>query len=308
MLGTIILSMISISCDDEKRMQMKFAYITKTLANDYHRLVAKGTKEEANRLNVHLEVFAPESEDDYQYQQQIIDTLKNNKFDALLLAPNHSSLLLPNLARLTIPFIVVDTPLSENSEAGLTNNCGYVGTDNLLGGKLAAQYISSKLKEGNIVLIRGVHTHRTSLDREKGFLDELEKHSGFNIIAHLDGQWLGNIAITEYKKFLKRSNKPVGAVFAYNDLMAKSVADFYKGRTDRPIIIGFNGSVEAQKAILDNAMDASVIQTPETMGKQALKKIVECVNFGRANNKRIYLTPVALIRATRSLTTISTLE
>jgi ABC-type sugar transport system substrate-binding protein len=103
---------------------------------------------------------------------------------------------------------------------------------------------------------------------------------------------------------MKSMSKKVVAIFAYNDLMALGAADFYEGKKDRPIIVGFDGLAEAQSAILSGSIDATIVQTPDLMGETAVKLLSRCVKENKYPQE-MHLTHVSLLKATRILTSIS---
>ena len=171
-----------------------------------------------------------------------------------------------------------------------------------MGGKLAAQFIAKKIKTGNVVLIRGVASHRTSIDREKGFLEGIKQYPSIKVIAILNGEWHPDIAIGALKKFQNRSTVNIDAIFAYNDPMVLAIAEQIKGENPRPILVGYNGDKDVQKAILSGKIDASVVQTPELMGRRAVEALLHC------HRDSVTLTPVSIVTVTRTLATFSKID
>lgn len=297
------------ACSPNNNKTLKVLFIAKTSNSDYHQLVIRGAENQARQMGIIMDVVAPEKEDDYETQREyLISVSESKKYNSILLAPNHSNQLINQIRDICnagMSVLIVDTALDESNHNLINCNCGYVGTDNFLGGKLAARYIKKMLKQGNIVLVRGVHTHKTSIDREKGFMSEFEGSGKFNIISILPGVWDYNIAKTEYEKFVLKDKLKIDAVFAYNDPMIMGVSKYYEKEKTRPILVGYDGGLEVQQAILKNKVDASVVQTPEIMGMMAVKRLVSC---NMSKEKNIFLTPVTLITASRKLTTMEFLD
>ncbi len=223
-----------------------------------------------------------------------------------MLAPNDSMALIKDVGHIDaadIRFILIDTPLADTVETRhLTNDCGFVGTNNLLAGRLAAEFIANQISSGGIVLVRGNHQHQSSVDRETGFVGEIEKHSKLHIIRKLNGWWETEGAFSAYSDFMRTYKQPVRAVFAYNDPMAIGVSRYYDLNTRKPraIIVGVDGVLLGQRAVLEQKISASVVQSPEVMGKIGLRQLVNCLTE-RASKKEQTLTPVTLLNARLTL-------
>jgi ABC-type sugar transport system substrate-binding protein len=297
-----------IACGSTKKDSFRVLFITKDLNSDYHKLTIKGAEVKSKQLGVSLDVFAPKNENDYEMQRRYLAKAANSgKYDAILLAPNHSGKMkkeLVDICKSKMKMVIIDTDLDSDLKNTLNCNCGYVGTDNFLGGRLAAKYIKSRIQKGNIVLVRGGDGHKTSIDREKGFVSEIDQNQNFKIINFLSGQWEYKVAKESFEDFLKNNSNKIDAVFAYNDPMILAISEHYKIKEDRPLLVGYDGSFEVQQAILKNLIDASIVQVPEMMGEIAIKTLKNCSTpLGEA-----VLTPVSVITASRKLTTLEFLD
>jgi ribose transport system substrate-binding protein len=265
-----------------------------------------GIKRKAKNMNVDLEVLAPEREQDYSSQIKFInDASSDNSINWVIVAPNHSVKLIENLKQLcrsNKKVIIVDTPLENGLEKDIECNCGFVGADNVMGGELAAKFIISKLKKGaNILLIKGVSSHRTSIDREKGFLKGISQRPDIKILGYLNGDWERGKSGVEYLKFIRKNKVKIDAVFAYSDLMALGVMDQYTKKTIRPMIVGYDGTLEAQKMTLLGRMDATIVQHPEHMGSLVIEKLKSCVPNDKHGRTSVYLSRVSVLTAVNSL-------
>lgn len=281
-------------------------YVTKTTQNEYHRVVVRGAMGQAKRAGIQLHSQAPLLESDYQSQERfILQAIESNTATGVILAPNHSAYLISSLDRLEaagINFVVVDTPISIPDGKVYNRYCGFVGTNNVLGGRLAARYIGKKVVTGSVLVVRGVQSHRTSMDREKGFIDELKNHTGLQIAGIINGEWHPDVAVSELKRFLRGHPQRIHAIFSYNDPMMLAISKMYADNPARPLLVGFNGDLEVQRAILAGSIDATVAQAPELMGRLAVDALIHC------RPGAVTLTPVSLILSRPALTTLSTVE
>lgn len=280
--------------------------IPRSLNKTFHPTLVKGAIEEARTRNVELQVFAPPSARDYQYQKEAIREISSrNDLHGVLLTPNHSGALFDELKQLDdkkIPFVIVDSPMDfAGRESEFNYYCGYVGTDNRYGGKIAAEYIAKELAGGELLLIRGVETHQSSIDREAGFLNTMNKYPHFSVSGVISGRWDRDPTIKALEKLPESQLIDIDAVFACNDSMALGAATYFSRYAKRPLIVGYDGLLNAQRAIVNGSMDATVVQTPYAMGQTAVMRLVECIDDD-AYSQNSTLTKVALIKAARTLT------
>lgn len=313
-LGMIVaLHLIAIGCKDRNLPlvdKTKIAYVAKLKDGGFHDAIFKGIREESIKVGVDVDVFYARDQQDLNGQRQFLtEILQSKKYKGVMLAPNDSVALIGDVGELDaadIPFVLIDTPLADSIETrNFTNDCGFVGTNNLLVGKLAAEFIANQVDGGNIVLMRGNHQHQSSVDREAGFVGEVKRHSNLHIIHRLTGWWEIEDAFFVYSNFMKANRKSVRAVFAYNDPMAVGVSRYYDMHPEkqRPVIIGVDGVLLGQRAVLEQKISASVVQSPEVMGKVGLQQIFNCLNK-KVSKKEQTLTPVTLLNASLTLGTM----
>ena len=74
---------------------MRFAYVTKTLINEFWQDVAAGIKSEAGKYNIKFDAQAAKDESSLVEQLNLAQTILSQKPDALLLSPQSDSNLVP---------------------------------------------------------------------------------------------------------------------------------------------------------------------------------------------------------------------
>lgn len=289
-----------------KNTQVKFAYIAKQREQSFHEGIVNGIKKEMAKKHLVVDVFAAKHQKDIQSQKDFLNQIvQEKKYQGVMICPNDSQALTDDIAKLDeagIPYLFIDTPLVESEKTkAFHKNCGYVGTDNFLVGEKAVEFISETITSGNVLMVRGNHQHRSSIDREEGFLRKLKKYPSLNIIGYLQGHWRTDVAYEDFKKFMQTNTQKIHAVFAYNDHMALGISQYYEeNHLERPIIIGVDGTVVGQKGLLEKKIDAIIVQATELMGIEGLKRIQECSKEHIVQDKRI-LTPVTMLTAATNL-------
>lgn len=285
----------------------KYAFIAKERDQSFHEFLMTGVRKEMAKLHVDVDFMAAKNQSDIESQKKFVQNIIDSKnYDGVMLCPNDSKALLPDVQKLNdagIPFLIIDTALDDSViTKNFQKNCGYVGTNNLEVGRMAMRFIADKLDEGQILMVRGVHEHRSSLDRENGFLEEMNKKTGFKTIGFLDGEWKVKETYAALAEFMEHSSQVPDAVFAYNDYMALGISQYYEEhpKLKKPIIIGVDGTVVGQRGLLEGKIEAIVVQTAELMGSDGLRRLDACLSNSSIQELELF-TPVTLLTATTAL-------
>jgi ribose transport system substrate-binding protein len=145
-----------------------------------------------------------------------------------------------------------------------------------LGGKMAAEFIANLLKDGGEVGIIGQPEVQSTIDREKGFKDEMVKHPNIKVVATLNGGGVRDRA-TKAADDMLQGNPNLKAIFAINDdsaLGALASAET-RGKKDL-IIVGYDATPEAVSKIQAGTMlKADVAQDPKLIGSKTIETIAK---------------------------------
>jgi ribose transport system substrate-binding protein len=228
-----------------------------------------GLREEAAARNLELVVVACEMDPARQAAQ--IEDFVAQRVSAILLAPCDSDAVGPHLAgpeRAGIPVFTADIAARSGKVVS------HVASDNVQGGRLAAQAMAEYLGGRGDVLIIDHPTVASVQDRVRGFEDEMRKHPGIRIVGKpsSDGQRARAMAVMED---MLQAHTSLRGVFGINDdsaLGATAVLDA-AGRTDI-VVIGYDATEEAQQAIRSGGpLKADVVQYPDRIGRTAIEMI-----------------------------------
>ena len=132
--------------------ELHFAYVTKTLINEFWQDVASGIEAEASKYKIKVDIQAAKDESSLSEQLNLAQTILSNKPDALLLSPQSDSNLAPVVKAAkaaNIPTIVIDDARTEGAST-------YVGTDQVAIGAKAADFLHKIYPNGgNVAQIEG---------------------------------------------------------------------------------------------------------------------------------------------------------
>lgn len=216
--------------------------------------------------------------------EQLTTVLSRKSADAIVIGIADNRAPAPVIARYNqaqIPVVMIDTKL--DIEAANNSNATYdafIGSDNRLGGVIAAKEMVKKLEgvsNKSILLIKGSYIHQSAIDRAEGFIAGLAGH--WNILDR-DGEWSRQRATEITIGVMKR--QPVKGIFAGNDDMALGAVAALKSlnlpREKLPLIIGFDATPAGIAAVKEGYMYASVKQDPRGMGRTGVMLAVDLLN------------------------------
>ena len=158
---------------DKKGPTIGFALTT--LNNPFFIDMKKGAEATAQKLGVNLIIQASERDIDVEKQMQIVENLIQRKVDAICVTPNGAREIVPAIVEATkagIPVFVVDMKVDEKTlqEAG-GKIVSFAGSDNFEGGRLAGEFVASKLRgKGLAAILEGIPGHETGESRSRGFV------------------------------------------------------------------------------------------------------------------------------------------
>jgi len=263
---------------------IEIAFLMKSLSNPFFIDMEEGARAEAARLGVKINVLAPQREIDTAEQMQLMEDQITRGVDAICLVPNGSKELAPAIRRANdagIPVLLVDTKMDADAmaEAGAVAET-FIGSDNYLGGSIAAETIAELLGgTGKVAVLEGIAGHETAFARDSGFKDTIAKYPGIEIVASQTANWDRALGLDVFTNILQ-GNPDLDALFAANDQMGLGALQAIEsaGKLDDIIVIGFDANKDARTAIEEGRMYGSIAQFPNAMGVIGVRKAVELLN------------------------------
>jgi len=240
-----------------------------TQTHDFYKELEDAMRKEASARG--LELIVTSCEMDPAKQASQLEDFVAQRVAAIIAAPCDSDAIGPNLKDAEtagIPVFTVDIAARSGKIVS------HVASDNVQGGRLAAQALARYLKGQGKVLVIDHPTVASVQDRLQGFEEEMKKTPGITVVGRpaADGQRAKAMAVMED---MLQAHRDLKGVFGINDdsaLGALSVLEA-AGRKDI-VIVGFDATPEAQKAILrGSALKADVAQHPRAIGQKVIEMV-----------------------------------
>lgn len=241
--------------------------------NDFWSLLIDGAKVGAKEYHVDLEIMAPESEEDYEKQKELIEQAIRKKPDAILLAPISYSEMTEAVCKIKeagIRLVLVDSSIDAHVEDAL------ISTNNYQAGLEMGEYLKQIMPENPVIgVIEHVKGASTAIQREFGFFAGIGKEYQNRIkgIEFCDSNYEKSYQLT---KGLLEKNPDLNVLAGLNEYStvgaARAVVD--SGKVDQITMIGFDSSLEEIEYLEKGILSAIVIQKPFHMGYLGIETAV----------------------------------
>jgi ribose transport system substrate-binding protein len=157
----------------------------------------------------------------------------------------------------------------------------HIASDNVAGGKLAAQAMAEALGgQGKIAIIDHPEVESV-IQRVKGFEEELAAHPGIEIVAKLSGHGVKDQAFRTAEDMLQ-AHPDLKGIFGINDdsALGALAAVEKAGKLGQVVIVGFDAVPEAREAIKAGRIYADVIQKPHEIGTKTIEAVKTYISGG----------------------------
>lgn len=267
MMSLILCSSLLVGCGQKSNNDTKkIGLIVSTLNNPFFVDLKSGIESEAKKLG--YDVVVLDSQNDPAKEVSNMEDISVKNVDIVLLNPVDSDSAIASVMvanNLDLPVITVDRA----SNGG--NVVSHVASDNVEGGKMAAQYLVEALgNKGNIVELEGTAGSSATRDRGAGFDNEI-KNSNLNIITKQSADFDRTKGLSVMENIIQ-SKGNIDAVFAQNDEMAlgalKALQD---ANMDDVLVVGFDATDDAVASVQKGDMAATIAQQPKLIGETAVE-------------------------------------
>ncbi len=245
------------------------AYVPGATGVAFYTSLADGMHAEATKLGMSFSYqgspqFSPSA------QTPIVDGVCTRHPSVFVLSPTDPVALAPavdNCLNAGIPVITTDTTLQDTSR--ITSQ---ITTDNLQGGKLAADFIGQKLNgSGEVAILSISATATTQVQRAQGFENELKaKYPNIKVVANqVTGQAVS--ASTTAINSIMLAHPNIKAVFSVSGTGAEGTAAAFAtdGNKGKVLNVGFDAGPTTVKELKSGGIDATVAQNPTEEGTLA---------------------------------------
>ncbi|MBN1903362.1 substrate-binding domain-containing protein [Candidatus Sumerlaeota bacterium] len=256
---------------EESREKVVVGVTLLTRTHPFYQDLEEGLKEQAAANNYELLISTGEF-DVAKQKDQVADFIVK-KVNAIVVCPCDSTSIGTSIAKANEAGIPVFTADIACLAEGAKVEC-HIASDNVEGGKLAAQAMAKALGGAGRVAIIDHPEVESVIQRVKGFEEEIAKFDNIRIVTKLPGGGVKDKAFKVAEDILQ-ANPDLNGIFGINDdsalgaLAAVEKAD----KLGKITIVGFDAVPEARKAIKEGKIYADAIQQPREIGKKTVEMI-----------------------------------
>lgn len=239
--------------------------IAKSTQTEFWLSVFAGAKAAATEYNAELNILGPETEEDYETQNQMIADAVEAGTEAIVFSAidfEKNAAAIDDAARAGVKIVAIDS--SVDSELVST----YIGTDNYAAGQMAAQAaldrVDGPLKVGVVNYDVGTANGQ---ERERGALDAFRDSGRAEITAVVNTLTEAAQARTDTAAMLNGS-PDINVLLAFNEPTSVGAAQAVEdlGCTEDVFLVGFDSNVVTIDGLQEGTVDALVVQNPYAMG------------------------------------------
>lgn len=274
--GTMLMTMggcNAITIDGEENVREGssgnvIGFSVSTLNNPFFVTLTEGARKAATENNVELVVV--DAGDDAAKQTSDIEDLVSRNVGVLIVNPVDSDAVAPAVKSAMsqgIKVIAVDRGVN-----GVDVDC-QIASDNVAGARMATEYLMDLVGEGaKVAELQGVPGASATIDRGAGFHQVADQ--SLQVAASKTANFNRAEGMTVMENILQ-SDGTIKGVFAHNDEMALGAVEAVAASGKDIKIVGFDATDDAQKAVKDGKMAATVAQKPDKMGETAIGTAVK---------------------------------
>jgi ribose transport system substrate-binding protein len=267
----IATALLAIACGRGRDARPVVGVTLLTQTHAFFKDLEEGLREEAAARRLDVVVVACEMDPAKQASQ--IEDFVAQRVAAIIAAPCDSSAIGPHLAgpeRAGIPVFTADIAAASGKVVA------HVASDNVQGGRLAAQTLAHLIGGKGKVLVIDHPTVASVQDRVRGFQEEMNRQPDIDIVGYpsSDGQRARAMAVMED---MLQAHPDIKGVFGINDDSALGAVAVLEaaGRKD-VVVVGYDATPEAQAAIKSGGpLKADVIQHPRLIGRTVMKLVAD---------------------------------
>ncbi|AZO93372.1 ABC transporter substrate-binding protein [Halocella sp. SP3-1] len=244
----------------------------------YWLVVKAGAEAAAEEFGANIVWQGPQKETDIAKQVNVIENNVIKNVDAIVMAATDANALVPPLKKAQnkgIPVITIDSGVADDSVV-----MAHVSTDNEKAAMKAADILAILTgEEGEVGVIPFVAGAATSMARENGFKDGLEKYPGLEVVATQYSQ--ADIATAmQVTENMLTANPNLKAIFAANLPGGVGAGRALKSRglEDDVVLVSFDSGDTLIKQLKEGSVDALVVQRPYQMGYLGVQYAIKAIN------------------------------
>ena len=236
-----------------------------TQVNPFYKAMADGVKAQAKDMGITAYVLSADDKLDKQISD--VEDLIQKKIDVLLINATQAGAqaVIEKAAKAKIKVVTLQRQIPSPAVSS------HIGTDNVVIGRLGAEWIVSRLgAKGNVVVLEGIPGAASSEDRKKGAAEVFPKYSGIKIVSQQTAEYDRAKALHVMENILQ-AQPDIDAVYCFNDEMAMGALSAVKAAKRKGIMItGMDANKDAVESVKKGDLTMTIALPPYDIGRMGV--------------------------------------
>jgi len=247
--------------------KQKIAVVVSTMNNPWFVVLADTARDRAIELGYDATIF--DSQNDTAKEAANFENLIAAGYSAVLFNPTDANGSIVNVRKARaagVPIFCIDREINATDAA-----VAQLLSDNYAGCvKLGQYFVKTVGQTGTYVELLGLVGDNNTWNRSKGFHSVVDRYPGLKMVAQQSGEF-DRAKGLEVMESMLQAHPDINAVFCGNDAMAMGAyqALLAAGKADQVKVFGFDGADDVLKLIAAGKIEATGMQFPKTMARQA---------------------------------------
>ena len=245
--------------------QYTVALVAKSTQTEFWLSVFAGAEAAATEYNLELTMVGPETEEDYETQNQMVEEAVRQGADAIVFSAidfENNAAAIDSAAQQGVRIVAIDSNVDSDQVST------YIGTDNYAAGQMAAQAALVQV-EGplNVGIVNYDISSANGQERERGAADLFADSGRAEIVAVINTLAEAGHAQTDTAALLARYPE-INVLVAFNEPTSVGAARAVEeaGRSEDLFLVGFDSNVLTVDGLQEGSVDALIVQNPYAMG------------------------------------------
>jgi ribose transport system substrate-binding protein len=230
------------------------AVFTKNTTNPFSKAIRTGSDFAARKLSIDVSHYVPTTADNAAEQTKLVDDAIAKKPDLIVFDPVENQKMVPAIEKMNAANIPV-VEITDRAAGGKFVSA-VLPDDYQLGLATARRLFKALDGKGNVVILEGIPTTTTSIERVKGFNDAIKEFPAVKLLASKSGNYQRRPSQDAMEGWIRQFPQ-IDGVLAANDSMAAAAVDTLEKRNRKAVVVGINGSKEAIDLIKADRMLAT---------------------------------------------------
>lgn len=245
--------------------QHSVVLIAKSTETEFWLSVFAGAEAAATEYNLRLTVLGPETEEDYEAQNDMVRKAVEDRADAIVFSAidfANNAAAIDEAARAGVQIVAIDS--SVDSSAVKT----YIGTDNYAAGRMAAQAALGRVNgDLRIGIVNYDINSANGQERERGAQDVFGESGRAEVIAGINTLAEAGTAKKDTAALLA-AHPEINVLLAFNEPTSVGAAQAVRDLdlSEEVFLVGFDSNVVTVDCLQEGSVDALVVQNPYAMG------------------------------------------